>query len=1310
MDTRNDGLGPASQRYMAAPPSSTNTNAGPSETTLSSGVRPVLNYSIQTGEEFSLEFMRERVVPRKPSIPNTPGDQNLATTGYMDLRGVLGVSCTESESGSSVSMHATVDKGQFKEMDRKNLSEFENKGQYASTRSAPRISSGDGSSRGPSHGYSSASEITSRRMKFLCSFGGKILPRPSDGKLRYVGGDTRIIRLSKDITWQELMQKTTTIYHQSHTIKYQLPGEDLDALVSVSCDEDLQNMIEECSVLEGTEGSQKLRIFLFPSTDFDDMHFSLGSMEGDSEIQYVVAVNGMDPGAGKASSGQGIPSTSASDLDQLLNLNIEAERVNTSRVATESVGIHTLNMPSNNQASTVSTLQASYSSEYNTPLYSYQDHRMPYMEREYYPYSAIRPPESFHNVDSRISVPYSVPSDYNYTSQYAPVGGSFVPMPQPQLASLRHTATEGQYGVTRMYDPEAQVMDAKLPVDSVPQRKSESDSIPPVVNEFTAPLQQHTGLVSNHVQVEASNYSGKHLEPVLGTTHVDAVDTGYSSDFKEDDHFTSVGAFTSGYSENEDMTDLNYTDTPTRPSRVFHSERIPREQAELLNRLSKSDDSIASQFLLLQSRSGIAQESIAEAVDPLNEGNIVSQPEKSSVAAKPSYFSPATVEDGLMQFEKYKELASAISETKHEHKPVSGRTESATSQHQPLRGKEPLIGGNRFDPPEGIINLAPRATYVPTETSTDEQSSNTGRKFQKSDILVGDRNPVVEERIRQVSDASSHAEKILKIGEKGIVRGNVTETPPDGTNVIELPFTSAGTASATKNQENPSSVLPNIRWEDVKRGDLSLPTAERKDILIDINDRFPRDLLSDLFSKARLAEDSRSAIPLQRDNTGVSLNMQNLEPKRWSFFRNLAQGEFARKDVSLMDQDHIDYSLLKIVEEGVSTPYQFDHLAEGVKLSHMDSQIDFDEDMQQAPGTVETNADILPPGYTPSQVTDPHLADKNGEVLRVENPYPKVGENLRTEVPEYEELKFEIPEAGGPIFDTSTGSDRSHLQIIKNEDLEELRELGSGTFGTVYHGKWRGTDVAIKRIKKSCFTGRSSEQERLTNEFWREAEILSQLHHPNVVAFYGVVQDGPGATLATVTEFMVNGSLRHVLQRKDRFDRRKRLIIAMDAAFGMEYLHSKNIVHFDLKCDNLLVNLKDQSRPICKVGDFGLSKIKRNTLVSGGVRGTLPWMAPELLNGSSNKVSEKVDVFSFGIVMWEILTGDEPYANMHYGAIIGGIVNNTLRPPVPPSCDPEWKRLMERCWAPDPVQRPTFTQITSRFRAMSVALQSKLAK
>ncbi|CAN6825873.1 unnamed protein product [Brassica oleracea] len=77
----------------------------------------------------------------------------------------------------------------------------------------------------------------------------------------------------------------------------------------------------------------------------------------------------------------------------------------------------------------------------------------------------------------------------------------------------------------------------------------------------------------------------------------------------------------------------------------------------------------------------------------------------------------------------------------------------------------------------------------------------------------------------------------------------------------------------------------------------------------------------------------------------------------------------------------------------------------------------------------------------------------------------------------------------------------SRMEIIKNTDLKDLRELGSGTFGTVYNGKWRGTDVAIKRIKNSCFSGTSSEQDRQTKDFWREARILANLHHPNVVAF-----------------------------------------------------------------------------------------------------------------------------------------------------------------------------------------------------------------
>ncbi|KQK21355.1 hypothetical protein BRADI_1g60340v3 [Brachypodium distachyon] len=207
------------------------------------------------------------------------------------------------------------------------------------------------------------------------------------------------------------------------------------------------------------------------------------------------------------------------------------------------------------------------------------------------------------------------------------------------------------------------------------------------------------------------------------------------------------------------------------------------------------------------------------------------------------------------------------------------------------------------------------------------------------------------------------------------------------------------------------------------------------------------------------------------------------------------------------------------------------------------------------------------------------------------------GVNPQTGIPSQEEDKdnnTSLPISEPEVLDTKGSEPRpanavlvrdliSNVQIISNEDLEDLREMGSGAFGTVFHGKWRGTDVAIKRIKNSCFSHPSSQADKLITEFWREAAIISKLHHPNILALYGIVKNGPGGTLGTVTEFMVNGSLKKVLSRKDKYlDWRKRILVAMDAAIGMEYLHSKDIVHFDLKCDNLLVNIKDPSRPICK--------------------------------------------------------------------------------------------------------------------------------
>jgi tRNA A-37 threonylcarbamoyl transferase component Bud32 len=558
---------------------------------------------------------------------------------------------------------------------------------------------------------------------------------------------------------------------------------------------------------------------------------------------------------------------------------------------------------------------------------------------------------------------------------------------------------------------------------------------------------------------------------------------------------------------------------------------------------------------------------------------------------------------------------------------------------------------------------------------------------------------------RSSNDINRNQEKVTHAAEKVVAKGKLNAEPShDGETTNNLGSCSSMThhvgwdaskpVLATDIEHEPAAPAPTLSM-DVSHKEPVIPKTQNKDVAA-TDERSSPNIISDFFANSAAQSSSPFIDPVH------SLNMPNYKPQRWSFFRNLAQNEFPHKDKG-QDLAKIEEGAYPLAQLELDTP----------DMKNLAPQNDVHMETHPVPSQTNVDSSILPPppGLISTQTDNPPLM-KNIEGFQVDNPYTNMHE-LMPSLPEFEEPKAEETRPVGPVMDASFNDNNfEFVQIIKNEDLEELRELGSGTFGTVYHGKWRGSDVAIKRIKKSCFTGRSSELERLAHEFWREAEILSKLHHPNVVAFYGVVRDGPGGTLATVTEFMVNGSLRHVLQRKDKYlDRRKRLIIAMDAAFGLEYLHSKNIVHFDLKCDNLLVNLKDQSRPICKVGDFGLSKIKRNTLVSGGVRGTLPWMAPELLNGSSNKVSEKVDVFSFGIVLWEILTGEEPYANMHYGAIIGGIVNNTLRPPVPTSCDPEWRRLMEQCWAPDPAQRPAFTEIAGRLRAMSVAAnQAKGAK
>ncbi|XXG39493.1 hypothetical protein AAC387_Pa01g0439 [Persea americana] len=140
-------------------------------------------------------------------------------------------------------------------------------------------------------------------VRFLCSHGGKILPRPSDGQLKYVGGETRIVAVPRDITFSELMNKLARLFKSNVVLKYQLMPEDLDALVSVTCDEDLRNMFDEFDfhiAMRSRDGrSARMRAFLFPLTPITmDTQISISNtnemdLDGGLEQHYIEAINGI---------------------------------------------------------------------------------------------------------------------------------------------------------------------------------------------------------------------------------------------------------------------------------------------------------------------------------------------------------------------------------------------------------------------------------------------------------------------------------------------------------------------------------------------------------------------------------------------------------------------------------------------------------------------------------------------------------------------------------------------------------------------------------------------------------------------------------------------------------------------------------------------------------------------------------------------------------------------------------------------------------------------------------------------------------
>uniref|UniRef100_A0A4W6ETX0 Mitogen-activated protein kinase kinase kinase n=1 Tax=Lates calcarifer TaxID=8187 RepID=A0A4W6ETX0_LATCA len=270
--------------------------------------------------------------------------------------------------------------------------------------------------------------------------------------------------------------------------------------------------------------------------------------------------------------------------------------------------------------------------------------------------------------------------------------------------------------------------------------------------------------------------------------------------------------------------------------------------------------------------------------------------------------------------------------------------------------------------------------------------------------------------------------------------------------------------------------------------------------------------------------------------------------------------------------------------------------------------------------------------------------------------------------------------------------------------LEEI--IGVGGFGKVYRGTWKGNqEVAVKAARQDpdediTATAASVKQ---------EAKLFSMLQHPNIIKLEGVCLEEPN--LCLVMEYARGGTLNRALTGR-RIPPHILVNWAVQIARGMHYLHEEAVVpiiHRDLKSSNILLLEKiendDIGRKTLKITDFGLAREWHKTTKMSAA-GTYSWMAPEVIK--SSLFSKGSDVWSYGVLLWELLTGEVPYRGIDGLAVAYGVAVNKLTLPIPSTCPEPFSKLMEECWDQDPHVRPSFSCILEQLSAIEEAVMATM--
>ncbi|CBI34936.3 hypothetical protein AAG906_023234 [Vitis piasezkii] len=275
--------------------------------------------------------------------------------------------------------------------------------------------------------------------------------------------------------------------------------------------------------------------------------------------------------------------------------------------------------------------------------------------------------------------------------------------------------------------------------------------------------------------------------------------------------------------------------------------------------------------------------------------------------------------------------------------------------------------------------------------------------------------------------------------------------------------------------------------------------------------------------------------------------------------------------------------------------------------------------------------------------------------------------------------------------------------------------IARGTFGTVHRGVYDGQDVAVKLLDWGE-EGHRTEAEiaSLRAAFTQEVVVWHKLDHPNVTKFIGATigsselniqtENGhigmPSTVCCVVVEYLPGGALKSYLIKNHRRKLAFKVVVqlALDLARGLSYLHSKKIVHRDVKTENMLL---DKTRTL-KIADFGVARMEAsNPNDMTGETGTLGYMAPEVLNG--NPYNRKCDVYSFGICLWEIYCCDMPYPDLSFSEVTSAVVRQNLRPEIPRCCPSSLANVMKRCWDANPDKRPEMDEVVSMLEGIDTS-------